>query len=168
VDRKEEFALDVNVIADAQGSRDAKALVKASSELDAKVASLRARLRAGDRSGIDEALDLLEIKRPVIWLGYAQERLLRSLKHVHLDESQLGRLEFLAVQLIGSTLQGGQLRELVRVLRGRASDAFLDRIQALASSGEGSTKRRAQRTVSVLSQPTVKVERSRSRRPTKR
>jgi hypothetical protein len=168
VNRKEEFALDVNVIADAQRSRDGKALVKASSELDAKVASLRARLRAGDRSVIDEALDLLEIRRPVIWLGYAQERLLRSLKHVHLDESQLGRLEFLAVQLMGSTLQGGQLRELVRVLRGRASDAFLTRIEALASSGEDSTKRRAQRTVSVLSQATVKVERSRSRRPTKR
>jgi hypothetical protein len=77
-------------------------------------------------------------------------------------------LEFLAVQLMGSTLQGGQLRELVRVLRGHASDAFLARIQALASDGEDSTKRRAQRTVSVLSQSTVKVERSRSRRPTKR
>jgi len=168
VDRKEEFAHDVNVIADAQGSRDGKALVEASAELDAKVASLRARLRAGDRSGIDEALDLLEIRLPVIWLGYAQEKLLRSLKHVDLDESQLGRLEFLAVQLIGSTLQGGQLRELVRVLRGRASDAFLARMEALASGRDDSTKRRAQRTVSVLSQPAAKVEHSRSRRPTKR
>ena len=142
--------------------------MKASSELEAKVASLRARLRAGDRSGIDEALDLLEIRRPVIWLGYAQEKLLRSLKHVSLDGSQLGRLEFLAVQLMGSTLQGGQLRELLRVLRGHASDAFLARIQALASGGEDSTKRRAQRAVSVLSQPTVKIERSRSRRRTRR
>jgi hypothetical protein len=142
--------------------------VKASSELGAKVASLRARLRAGDRSSIDETLDLLEIRRPVIWLGYAQEKLLRSLKQVRLDESQLGRLEFLAVQLMESTLQGGQLRELVRVLRGHASDAFLARIRALASGGEDSTKRRAQRTMSVLLQPTAKVERPRSRRPTRR
>ena len=168
MDRKEEFARDVSVIAEAQRGHDGKALVAASSNLGAKVTALRTRLRAKDRSAVDEALDLLEIRRPVIWLGYAQEKLLRSLKHVILDDSQLGRLEFLALQLVGSSLQGGQLRELVRVLRGQASDSFLARVQGLFSAPNESTQRRAKRTVSVLSQPAVKVERSRSRRPTTR
>ena len=152
MDRKQEFAEHVRVIDRAHGERDGRALVGAVTKLSNKVDALRARLSGGDRSAIDEALDLLEIVQPVFGVGYVQQKLVRGLKRADLDRSQLGRLEFVALKLVTSSLQGGQLREVIRVLRGRPTDTLLVKLQELATSGDVSTRRRASRALSVLTQ----------------
>jgi len=173
MDRKNEFAERVRAVDEAQVRRDGRSLVAASDELSAQVTELRRRLSTGDRAAIDEALDFVELRKPVFRVGYDQEKLFRSLKQAELDDSQLGRLEFLALQLLSSSLQGGQLRELARVLRGRASTGFRTKLQALASATEPVVRRRAVRTLSVVSEgrrvakrPSSTTKRPRTRRRT--
>src|SRR5262245_51850113 len=159
MDRKEEFARDVRLIESAHRERNGRILVAAVQDLWAKVAALRERIVAGHKAAIGEALDLVEIAQPVFGVGYAQEKLIRSLKKADLDGSEIGRLEFLALRLIASPLQGRQLREVLRALRGRESSRLLGRLQQYASSPDVAVQRRATRALSLFSE---------GRRPAKR
>ena len=150
MDRKQEFARRVKAIEDAYAADEYATLRRESSALLEEVVALRQRLASGDGRAISEALDLLEIRRPAFGVGYVQEKLARSLKKATLDGSHLARLEFLAAQLVTSTLQGGQLREVVRLLKGRESKGFRGQLEELRTTGNVSARRRAARVLLVL------------------
>jgi hypothetical protein len=150
MDRKDEFRTRVDVIQRAHHSHDRDTLWPATAALHEEVAALRRRLVSGDRLAVSEALDLLEICRPAFFVGYEQEKLARSLKKAPLDESDLGRVEHIVLRLIESTLTGGQLRELVRVVVGRSSAGFRESLKQLALSKNMVTRRRASRTLEVV------------------
>lgn len=169
MDRKNEFGNRVDAIEQALLGGGGRALLSAAAVLAEDVRELRDRLLSGDQTAVDEALDFLEIRRPVYHVGYSQEKLARSLKAATLDGSQVGRLEFLVIQLVTSSLQGGQLRELVRALRGRATETFRLQLLELKSGNSTPAARRASRALSVLAaaaqEPIASV--SRSERPRK-
>jgi hypothetical protein len=149
-DRKREFSERVDTIERAHHAKDRTVLWPATAELHEEVVALRRRLVAGDGSAISESLDLLEICRPAFFVGYQQEKLARSLKKAVLDESHLARVEALVLKLIESTLTGGQLRELVRILVGRSSPSFRNELLRLSESANDVTRFRASRTLKVV------------------
>ncbi len=152
MDRKREFAERVNVV-DQAHRVNARELWPASAALDEEVAALRRRLTSGDRAAVSEALDLLEIRKPVFGVGYAQEKLARSLKKASLDESAIARVEFLVLKLIESELMGGQLRELARVLVERSTPAFRKSLEKLRRSMNPVARHRAERTLAIVTNP---------------
>jgi hypothetical protein len=175
VDRKAEFGRRVDAIDQATLQGGGQALIAAVMRLEEQVAELRSRLATGDGTAVAEGLDLLEIRRPVFRVGYLQEKLTRSLKAATLDDSALGRVEFLVIQLVTSPMQGGQLRELVRLLQGRATEHLKLQLRELKTSRSPAAARRATRALSVLANaphrpahPVSPIPRVRKRLPTAR
>jgi hypothetical protein len=152
MDRKREFAERVEVV-DQAHRVNARELWPARAALDVEVAALRRRLTSADRTAVSEALDLLEIRKPVFGVGYAQEKLARSLKKAPLDGSAIARVEFLVLKLIESELMGGQLRELARVLVERSTPAFRKSLQKLQRSMNPVARRRAERILAIVTNP---------------
>jgi hypothetical protein len=152
MDRKREFASQVNAIDQAHRVAFAE-LWPLRAALDQEVAALRRRLVAGDTTAVSEALDLLEIRKPVFGVGYAQEKLARSLKKATLDESALARVEFLVLKLIESELSGGQLRELTRVLVDRSTPAFRESLKKLRRHMNPVARYRAERVLAIVTNP---------------
>jgi hypothetical protein len=86
---------------------------------------------------------------------------------VRAADEALDFLEILVLKLVVSPLQGGQLRELARVLHGHATETLKARLLELTSDGRAAARRRAARVLRILTTPTTSMVKQ-PLRPTRR
>jgi hypothetical protein len=107
------------------------------------------RLKSGDESGIDAAVEFLEADPMCFRSGYIKADLLRFLKRMPLQEPQIRRLQKAVVRVVASR-GGRELRHYVGLARQCFGPEFQQRLQVLASSDDDDVRRRARWVLHLL------------------